>query len=153
MELEQNMNKNAASSVDKDYASLMFDVKYDKEQFKDPETIGLLMYRLAREREKTNALFEEILEKLDGMRKSIEKTGKTPAAVVTAAVAAALQDGRGVAGGIAGVQGAVQSGVDSRAARVSDSESGAAEAHVESRGGGSVNTSNLVSKKPGALHQ
>ena len=86
MDLEGNLNKNA-SKVDKDYASLMFDVKYDKEQFKDPETIGLLMYRLAREREKTNALFAEILEKLEGMKNALEKTGK-PAAAGAAAAAA-----------------------------------------------------------------
>ena len=47
--------------VDKDFGSMLFDVKYDKKQFEDPATIGLLMYRLAREREKTNKLFEEIL--------------------------------------------------------------------------------------------
>ena len=54
--------------VDKDYQSLLFDVKYDKEQFKDPETIGLLMYRLAREREQSNHMFTEIIDALGEMK-------------------------------------------------------------------------------------
>ncbi|NYZ80158.1 hypothetical protein H0N95_02815, partial [Candidatus Micrarchaeota archaeon] len=39
--------------AEEEYKDLVFDVKYDKEQFKDPMTIGLLLYRLSRERAKT----------------------------------------------------------------------------------------------------
>jgi len=52
------------SKSDKDYTQMLFDVKYDKEQFKDPELIGLLMYRLAKEREASNKMFKQILELL-----------------------------------------------------------------------------------------
>jgi len=54
-----------ASPADKDFEKLVFDFKYDKEQFKDPAALGLMLYRLAREREQTNMLFKEILSKLD----------------------------------------------------------------------------------------
>ena len=50
---------------------MVFDVKYDKEQFKDPMTIGLLLYRLSRERAKTNELYSRILEKLDQINSNI----------------------------------------------------------------------------------
>lgn len=63
--------------TEEEYKDLVFDVKYDKEQFKDPMTIGLLLYRLSRERAKTNELFAKILEKLD--RISENTTPKTTA--------------------------------------------------------------------------
>lgn len=59
--------------IEEEYKQLMFDIKYDKEQFKDPETLGLLMYRLSKEREKTNYLFDEILKKLQHIAKNTEK--------------------------------------------------------------------------------
>ncbi|MEM3412286.1 MAG: hypothetical protein QW735_03465 [archaeon] len=49
----------------KDFDKAIFDVKYDIEKLKDPAAVGLLLYRLAREREQTNALFKEILQKLE----------------------------------------------------------------------------------------
>ncbi|RLG21190.1 hypothetical protein DRN74_02880 [Candidatus Micrarchaeota archaeon] len=57
--------------IDKDFEKLVFDIKYDKEQFKDSETIGLLLYRLAKEREKTNYLYEQILKRLDEISRSL----------------------------------------------------------------------------------
>lgn len=63
--------------AEEEYKDLVFDVKYDKEQFKDPMTIGLLLYRLSRERAKTNELFTKILEKLDQI--SENTTPKTTA--------------------------------------------------------------------------
>ena len=63
--------------VEQEYKDLVFDIKYDKEQFKDPMTIGLLLYRLTLERKKTNELFAKILKKLDekprASRKAIRK--------------------------------------------------------------------------------
>lgn len=50
--------------ITKEYETLLFDIKYDKEQFKDNATIGLLLYRLAKEREESNRLFREISSKL-----------------------------------------------------------------------------------------
>jgi len=51
--------------ITKEYESLLFDVKYDKEQFKDNATIGLLLYRLAKEREASNKMFQEVVERLE----------------------------------------------------------------------------------------
>ena len=56
--------KDLETRLDKDYTQMLFDVKYDKEQFKDPEFIGLLMYRLVREREASNKMFKEIINTL-----------------------------------------------------------------------------------------
>ena len=53
------------NKFDEDFEKLVFDVNYDKEQFEDNGTIGLLLYRLAKEREKTNTLYEQILRRLD----------------------------------------------------------------------------------------
>jgi hypothetical protein len=50
---------------DPEFNAYSFDVKYDKQQFKDPATMGLLMYRLAKERKRSNFLFQEISSKLD----------------------------------------------------------------------------------------
>lgn len=72
---ENSIDDITKSSVDKDYEKLIFDIKYDKEQFKDPATIGLLLYRLSKERERSNFLFKEIVEKLDDIKKGL---GKTP---------------------------------------------------------------------------
>ncbi len=58
--------------TEKEFQNLMFDVKYDKEEFKDPETIGLLLYRLSKERKKTNHLFKEITEKLEEIEKGVQ---------------------------------------------------------------------------------
>lgn len=63
--------------IDEDYEKLVFDIKYDKEQLKDPLAVGLAVYRLAEERKKTNYLFKEILKKLDAIAKSLGKE-KTP---------------------------------------------------------------------------
>ncbi len=59
--------------ISKEYEALLFDVKYDKEQFKDNATIGLLLYRLAKEREASNSLFREIGAKLDKIASLLEK--------------------------------------------------------------------------------
>ncbi len=50
--------------TEQEYKDLLLDVEYDKDKFKDPATIGLLLYRLAKERQRTNQLFEEILKQL-----------------------------------------------------------------------------------------
>lgn len=71
---ENSINDIMKDSVDKDYEKLIFDIKYDKEQFKDPATIGLLLYRLSKERERSNFLFKEIVEKLDDIKKGLSKT-------------------------------------------------------------------------------
>ncbi len=60
-----------ANPADKDFESLVFDFKYDKEQFKDPAALGLMLYRLAREREQTNLLFKEILKRLDELSEKL----------------------------------------------------------------------------------
>lgn len=77
------MKMEPEDETEKEFQNLMFDVKYDKEQFKDPETIGLLLYRLSKERKKTNHLFKEISGKLEDIEKGIknketekEKPGK-----------------------------------------------------------------------------
>jgi len=63
--------------ISKEYEALLFDIKYDKEQFKDNATIGLLLYRLAREREATNGLFKEISSKLERIAELLEgRTGQ-----------------------------------------------------------------------------
>ena len=59
--------------LSKEYESLLFDIKYDKEQFKDNSTIGLLLYRLAKEREASNSLFREITARLDRIAGLLEK--------------------------------------------------------------------------------
>jgi len=59
--------------LSKEYEALLFDIKYDKEQFKDNATIGLLLYRLAKEREASNSLFSEIISKLDKIAVLLEK--------------------------------------------------------------------------------
>jgi hypothetical protein len=59
--------------ISKEYESLLFDIKYDKEQFKDNATIGLLLYRLAKERDESNKLFSEISAKLDRIASLLEK--------------------------------------------------------------------------------
>lgn len=53
--------------AEKEFQQMLFDVKYDREQFKDPETIGLLLYRLARERQAANQMFKELAAKLDNV--------------------------------------------------------------------------------------
>lgn len=58
--------------TEKEFQNLMFDVKYDKEKFNDPETIGLLMYRLSKQRKQTNHLFSKILDKLSNMEEQFE---------------------------------------------------------------------------------
>jgi len=63
--------------TEKEFQNLMFDVKYDKEEFKDPETIGLLLYRLSKERKKTNHLFKEITEKLEEIEKNVQSKETT----------------------------------------------------------------------------
>lgn len=55
----------------KAYDDLLFDVKYDKEQLKDPVAIGLAIYRLAEERKKTNHLFQQILERLAALEAAL----------------------------------------------------------------------------------
>jgi len=59
--------------ITKEYEALLFDIKYDKEQFKDNATIGLLLYRLAKERESSNAMFKQIIEKLDKIASLLQK--------------------------------------------------------------------------------
>jgi len=63
--MSTNTNDLIKDKVEQEYKDLVFDIKYDKEQFKDPMTIGLLLYRLTMERKKTNELFTKILKKLD----------------------------------------------------------------------------------------
>jgi len=67
--MSHNLNDLIKDKVEQEYKDLVFDIKYDKEQFKDPMTIGLLLYRLTMERKKTNELFAEILKKLDSKKK------------------------------------------------------------------------------------
>ncbi len=59
--------------ISKEYEALLFDVKYDKEQFKDNATIGLLLYRLAKERESSNAMFKQISEQLERIANLLQK--------------------------------------------------------------------------------
>ncbi len=59
--------------ISKEYEALLFDVKYDKEQFKDNATIGLLLYRLAKEREASNFMFTQISEQLERIASLLEK--------------------------------------------------------------------------------
>ena len=59
--------------ISKEYEALLFDVKYDKEQFKDNATIGLLLYRLAKEREASNAMFKQISEQLERIANLLQK--------------------------------------------------------------------------------
>ena len=59
--------------ISKEYEALLFDVKYDKEQFKDNATIGLLLYRLAKEREASNAMFKQISEQLERIASLLQK--------------------------------------------------------------------------------
>lgn len=58
-----------------DFEKLIFDIKYDKEQFKDPTDLAIEIYRLAEERKKTNYVFSEILKRLDAIEESLA-TGK-----------------------------------------------------------------------------
>lgn len=58
--------------ISKEYESLLFDVKYDKEQFKDNATIGLLLYRLAKEREASNRMFKEVADRLEKIARLLE---------------------------------------------------------------------------------
>jgi len=64
--------------IEKDFDSLLFDVKYDREQFKDPATIGLLLYRLAREREQTNKVLEKINIKLNQITQYTNQSTLSP---------------------------------------------------------------------------
>lgn len=64
--------------TEQEYKDLVFDIKYDKEQFKDPMTIGLLLYRLSRERAKTNELYKQILTKLDKIQGTLSQSGELP---------------------------------------------------------------------------
>lgn len=57
---------------DPEYNAYAFDIKYDKQQFKDPATIGLLIYRLAKERKRSNHLFQEVSAKLDKLIELME---------------------------------------------------------------------------------
>ena len=59
------------TEMDKDFQSLTFDVQYDKDQFKDPAAVGLMLYRLAKERENTNYLFKEIVKKLEAITEAL----------------------------------------------------------------------------------
>jgi predicted HTH transcriptional regulator len=59
--------------ISKEYEALLFDVKYDKEQFKDNATIGLLLYRLAKERESSNAMFKQISGQLERIANLLQK--------------------------------------------------------------------------------
>jgi len=59
--------------ISKEYEALLFDVKYDKEQFKDNATIGLLLYRLAKEREASNSMFKQISEQLERIASLLQK--------------------------------------------------------------------------------
>ena len=59
--------------ISKEYEALLFDVKYDKEQFKDNTTIGLLLYRLAKEREASNVMFKQISEQLERIASLLQK--------------------------------------------------------------------------------
>ena len=59
--------------ISKEYEALLFDVKYDKEQFKDNTTIGLLLYRLAKEREASNSMFKQISEQLERIASLLQK--------------------------------------------------------------------------------
>ena len=67
--------------AEQEYKDLVFDIKYDKEQFKDPMTIGLLLYRLSKERAKTNELFSDILKELKTINKNT--SSYSPTAVAT----------------------------------------------------------------------
>ena len=51
------MSKPFKDDTEEEYKDLVMDIRYDKEQFKDPATIGLLLYRLSKEREKSNPMF------------------------------------------------------------------------------------------------
>jgi wyosine [tRNA(Phe)-imidazoG37] synthetase (radical SAM superfamily) len=79
--------------ADKEYERLMFDVKYDKEQFKDPMTLGLLMYRLAQERKQSNELYRELIAKLDGIAALLgkEKPGIAMLSDVDARIVSQIQ--------------------------------------------------------------
>ena len=68
--MSNKLNDLIKDNVEQEYKDLVFDIKYDKEQFKDPMTIGLLLYRLTLERKKTNELFTQIIKKLDSKEKS-----------------------------------------------------------------------------------
>lgn len=69
------MDLKPEDETEKEFQNMMFDIKYDKEEFNDPETLGLLMYRLSTERKKTNALFKELKEKLEAIHKELKDTG------------------------------------------------------------------------------
>lgn len=71
------MDLEPQDETEEEFQNMLFDVKYDKEQFNDPETIGLLMYRLSKERKKTNKLFEKITEKLENLHKELEGNKST----------------------------------------------------------------------------
>lgn len=60
--------------LDKDFERLVFDVKYDKQQFGDSAAIGVMMYRLARERQIANELNRKLLEKLEAIEELIKKS-------------------------------------------------------------------------------
>lgn len=63
---------------EEEYSQLLFDIKYDKEQFKDPTTIGLLLYRLSKEREAGNQMLKQILEKLEQISTSLATVPAQP---------------------------------------------------------------------------
>ncbi|MBI4214566.1 hypothetical protein HY546_01095 [archaeon] len=71
------------SKIDKELEKLVFDVKYDKEQFGDSAAIGVMLYRLARERQIANELNAKLLEKLEAIEsllksKSMERRAEEP---------------------------------------------------------------------------
>ncbi len=67
------------------YAEVTKDIAYDIEKFNDPLFIGALIYRLVQEREKTNKLYERILDELKEIKALLAKReGETPITSETA---------------------------------------------------------------------
>ncbi|MBI1973448.1 hypothetical protein HYS54_01420 [Candidatus Micrarchaeota archaeon] len=66
-----------SKQLDRELESLVFDVKYDKQQFGDSATIGVMLYRLARERQLANETNKRLLEKLESIEALLRATQST----------------------------------------------------------------------------
>ncbi|MBS3060234.1 MAG: hypothetical protein J4432_01850 [DPANN group archaeon] len=81
---------NFKDPIEKEFEALLFDVKYDKEQFKEPETIGLLLYRLAKEREQTNRMLAHINDMLNQITQKTNQSTLSPTSSLAEAPAEVL---------------------------------------------------------------
>jgi ketol-acid reductoisomerase len=56
----------------KEYKEMSKDVQYDLEKFKDPYVVGAMIHRLVEERKYTNAMFKQLLEKIEKIEQQVQ---------------------------------------------------------------------------------